>query len=71
MSVLNIEVISAGNPDDFKRKIREFFTKNENMIFLDKTVYGITQESRIDDEYGVLQGTVYSAIFQLEGMVKK
>lgn len=71
MSIITIEVISAGNKDDFKRRVQDFLDKNVNMLFLDKITYGITQESRIDDEYGLLQGTLYSAIFQLEGMVKK
>lgn len=71
MAIISVEVISSGNELDFKRRVKEFLDKNENMVFLDKITYGITQETRIDDEYGLLQGTMYTAIFQVEGMVKK
>jgi len=70
MSIITIEVISAGNEDDFKRKVNAFLDKNEEMVFLDKITYGITQESRVDEEFGVLQGTLYSAIFQVEGKIR-
>ena len=71
MSIITVETISAANEDDFKRKVNAFLDKNEEMVFLDKIAYGITQESRIDDEYGILQGTMYSAIFQVEGPVRR
>jgi hypothetical protein len=71
MSIITVETISAANEDDFKRKVNAFLDKNEELVFHDKTVYGVTQESRIDDEYGMLQGTLYSAIFQLEGSVRR
>lgn len=61
MSIISIEIIHSHDPHEFKKKVNAFLDKNEEMVFHDKTVYGITH---------VLNATQYSAIFQLEGMVK-
>jgi len=67
MSVLNVVVIDNCNLEWFEDEVSQFLELNEDMICLDKTVYGITQVSTIDDEFGLRNSTRYSAIFQMEG----
>ena len=75
MAIITVEIITSHDPKDFKKKVNEFLDKNEEMIFHDKTTYGITHYSQIvlgpdgyEDFVGTLSGTQYSVIFQLEGI---
>jgi hypothetical protein len=77
MSIISIEVIHSHDPDEFKKMVNAFLDKNEEMVFHDKTVYGVTTKGRVvlelegfEDFAGALHDTVYSAIFQLEGAIK-
>ena len=70
MSVLNLVVIENMDKTLFEKDVNDFFEKNEDMIALSKTVYGITQVQYPDDNFGpncMRKYVLYSAIFQMEG----
>lgn len=67
MGINTVVTIKSSSISSFTEEVNWFMVHNEEMVFHDKTVYGITQESYYDDEHGLMQTTMYSAIFQMEG----
>lgn len=67
MGIIHVVTIQSVSHSVFSIDVNEFLSKNEEMVFHEKTVYGITQEDYLDDKYGLRSKTVYSAIFQIEG----
>jgi len=60
---MQIKVITKDSSKDFELAVAQFLAKMEDVIFHEKTVYGITQESHWS-EGDIHYKTVYSAIFQ-------
>jgi hypothetical protein len=62
MTVMGVKVISSDEAIDFERAVNKFLAKKENLIFHEKTVFGITRIEYSNDPY-FGSAVVYSAIF--------
>jgi hypothetical protein len=66
MSIIKVTTIEYDNITLFGQDVERFLEQKEEVIYHDKTVFGVTQRSYVDEEFGLMHKTIYTAIFQHE-----